>query len=671
MEKYQEKNMCGIAGFVGQRFIQTNQRKQMLNALQKRGPNGLHQISWNNLQRNINPENPANMAILHARLSVQDVRQIADQPMNSANAENVFICYNGEIYDYQTCKNDDLIKNLGYKFRTNSDTEFILNAYLAFAERGKNFQKFLSKLRGMFAFAILDLREKNQPLLFLVRDRLGLKPLNFYYQKGDGLAFASLIRALLPYLPKNQRDFDFQSVEAFLTHRYIPSPKTIFEKIQRLPQSHYLRYDISADELQIFKYWENPLISKKFSENLVENLPNSNFDEVKNELYQAVKIRTISDRPLGVFLSSGVDSSAVATILSEQNFRQFPTFTASFDNPKYDESQAAKKISEALNFENITLKIPQNFDKSEFSQIVSDLDEPFADPSAFPTWFLSKATSQKVVVVLGGDGGDEIFAGYKRYAKHLRTAWRKNFRFGNFVSLPSLKNKGLAKFADEMQISWLDAYVLRFSGFTPSQRRFLLKNKNKNKNLEKIHFWLQENSENSANLSPLQELMQIDFANTLPEYILKKADLCTMAHGLELRSPMLDHIFLEKLAKLAILSPQKIFTKPAKYLLNEMIFSQNQHLQKHQIDLFNQKKKGFNPPLNAWLEQDFFKKNISNLVENLQQILLDFFDSKNLQEFLNFYYQQNKGYQSLAEQVLQLFILEESLQQLNSLKVNV
>lgn len=204
-----------------------------------------------------------------------------------------------------------------------------MNAYLAFAERGKNFQKFLSKLRGMFAFAVLDLRDKKQPLLFLVRDRLGLKPLNFYYQKGEGLAFASLIRSLLPYLPKDQRDFDFQSVEAFLTHRYIPSPKTIFEKIQRLPHSHYLRYDISAVDLQIFKYWENPLISKKFSENLVENQTQTNFDYVKNELYKAVKIRTISDRPLGVFLSSGIDSSAIATILSEQNFQQFPTFTAS------------------------------------------------------------------------------------------------------------------------------------------------------------------------------------------------------------------------------------------------------------------------------------------------------------------------------------------------------
>lgn len=659
--------MCGIAGFVGQRFIQANQRKQMLNALQKRGPDGLHQISWSNLQRNVNPENPANMALLHARLSVQDIREIADQPMNSLNAEDVFICYNGEIYDYQRCKNDDLINNLGYKFRTNSDTEFILNAYLAFAERGKDFQKFLSKLRGMFAFAILDLRDKNRPLLFLVRDRLGLKPINFYYQKGDGLAFASLIRGLLPYLPKDQRSFDFQSVEAFLTHRYIPSPKTIFEKIQRLPQSHYLRYDISADDLQIFRYWENPLIAKKFSGNLVENSPNINFDDVKNELYQAVKIRTISDRPLGIFLSSGVDSSAIATILSEQNFCKFPTFTASFDNPKYDESQAAKRISEALNFENITLKIPQNFDKSEFSQIVSDLDEPFADPSAFPTWFLSKATSQKVVVVLGGDGGDEIFAGYKRYAKHLRTAWRKNFKLKSFINPTSLKNKGLSKFADEIQISWLDAYVLRFSGFTPSQRRFLLQHKN----LEKIHFWNSPENPENIKLSPLQELMRIDFANTLPEYILKKADLCTMAHGLELRSPMLDHIFLEKFAELAILSPQKIFTNPAKYLLNEIVFSRNQNLQKHQIDLFSQKKKGFNPPLNAWLEQDFFKKNIANLVENLQQTLPEFFDIKNLQEFLNFYYQQNKGYQSLAEQVLQLFILDESLLQLKSLQENL
>jgi asparagine synthase (glutamine-hydrolysing) len=284
-----------------------------------------------------------------------------------------------------------------------------------------------------------------------------------------------------------------------------------------------------------------------------------------------------------------------------------------------------------------------------FTRIVADLDEPFADPSSFPTWFLARETVKHVTVVLGGDGGDEIFAGYKRHAKHMRTHWRDGLR----LPLPpaaSLTGKGWGKLSDEIRLPWASAYTLRFSGFTPAQRRYLADHRS-----TQDTWW---RPADSAPAEPLAQLLAADFANTLPEYILRKADLCTMAHGLEMRAPLLDHCWLEKLAGVPA---QERFTRPAKHLLAKVMEPLAS------LHLFERKKRGFNPPLTDWLRYDL-RVNLDGLGERLSARTGGQLRTEAIRALALAYY---RGAHHLAEQLLQLYILDESLAQLDDLRGTV
>jgi asparagine synthase (glutamine-hydrolysing) len=279
-----------------------------------------------------------------------------------------------------------------------------------------------------------------------------------------------------------------------------------------------------------------------------------------------------------------------------------------------------------------------------FDRIVADLDEPFADPSSIPTWFLARETVRHVTVVLGGDGGDEIFAGYKRHPKHLRTRWRAGLRLP--LSAPAeLSGKGWSRLTDEIRLGWDEAYTLRFSGFTPAQRRYL----HGDSMLERETWW---RPVDGVGATPVERLLACDFANTLPEYILRKADLCTMAHGLELRAPLLDHRWLEKLAGVA---PVERFTKPAKRLLDGVMTPLAP------LKLFERKKRGFNPPLTDWLRYDLGDR-ADGLGDRLAALSDGFLRANAVDELADAYH---RGTSHFAEQLLQLLILDESLRQLH------
>lgn len=611
--------MCGIAGFFGSTPVPASTREAMLAALRQRGPDGQHALAWDAGDHPVRDGHPAHSALLHARLAIIDPRPEADQPMVN-DAGDVWLCYNGEIYGWE--EDAEALKRGGAVFRTRSDTEFILRGYEAWGLDG-----LLGKLRGMFAFAILDRRTGS---LHLVRDRMGEKPLIYAHLPG-GIAFGSTVRSVLPWLPPDARSFDAEAIDAYLVHRYIPAPRTVFGALKRLENGHVLSYDLVSGRLNKRRYWQPVAGGSCTAEQALE------------ELARAVVLRTVADRPLGAFLSGGIDSSYIATQLAASGHRELHTFTAAFPDTPFDESAAAAETAAMLGLQNHALPVPTALDDASFTRIVADLDEPFADPSSFPTWFLARETVKNVTVVLGGDGGDEVFAGYKRHPKHLKGRWRGK------LALPvhggeSLLSKGWAKIADEMGMSWLDAYSLRFSGFTPSQRRFLFGGAK----LMHTHYWRPVDHEETA---PLKQMLAIDFANTLPEYILRKGDLCTMAHGLELRAPMLDHVWLEKLFSLPDATR---FTRPAKLLLSQAM------PQLAPLDLFHRKKRGFNPPLTSWLRGSLAAR-LEGMGGRLASATRNQLDPARVDAFTRRYI---GGRDALAEQVLQLLILDESLSQL-------
>lgn len=586
----------------------------MMAELRRRGPDAEHVRFWD---ASLAPAEsvPAPNALLHTRLSIIDPRPEADQPMGNA-AGDVWISYNGEVYDW--ADDAQALKAAGASFRTRSDTEFILHAYERWGIDG------VARLRGMFAFAILDLRRR---ALYVVRDRLGLKPV-VYAHRDDGFAFASTTRALLPWLPPEARSLSAEAIDAYLAHRTVPAPRTIFASIARLPPAHWLRYDLATGALELREYWK----------------PEPSGEPWLPTLDAAIRMRTVADRPLGLFLSSGVDSSAIACRLAAMGFNRLQSFTAAFPGTPYDESALARAAADRLGFPNLAVTIPEGI-AADFERLVADLDEPFADPSSVPTWYLARETTRHVKVVLGGDGGDELFGGYKRYAKHLRTRWRRGLVLPSLRAPAGTGGGSWQRLAEEVRLDWRSAYALRFSGFTPGERAFLAPD-----TAPRAHYWRMP----PASRADLPALLEIDRLNYLPDYILRKADLCTMAHGLEMRAPFLDHRFVGAVAALA---PRERFTSPPRRLLAPAMAALGD------LDPFARKKRGFNPPLAGWLEGDLAPR-LPGLGTRLAARTSGQLDAARVDAFVAAW---RAGRRGLAEQLLQLVLLDASLAQLAAL----
>ncbi|MBS1189853.1 MAG: asnB [Rhodocyclaceae bacterium] len=613
--------MCGIAGFFGQRPMGNGEVEAMRAAIARRGPDAFH-IAGGDAGGPFTANatgRPLQRALLHARLSIRDPRPCADQPMANGDG-SVWLCYNGEVYGWE--EDARYLESQGYPFATHSDTEFILRGYEHWGLDG-----LLPRLRGMFAFAIVDLRRGK---VYCARDRLGLKPFLYYHDpKGREFAFASLVRGVLPYLPADRRNFDPEGIDAYLAHRTIPAPRTVFSHIRRLENGHCLEFDLETGALSRRRYWS----------------PEPEAGDWRVELDRAIALRTVADRPVGVFLSSGVDSVVLASRLAHQGYTNIQTFTAGFSTPEMDESPRAAAIAARLGLGNRRIAIPDEAG-GDFEAIVADLDEPFADPSSFPTWYLAREAVNEVKVVLCGDGGDELFGGYKRYRQHLRSAWRRHLPpLACLRPAPQVAPGKGERLKLEAALTWLDAYPLRFSGIGCSERAALQPDFH-----VRPHWW--RLPEDVSRRPPLEQLLAIDGENYLPEYILRKADLLTMAHGLEARAPFLDHRFVEQVLAMP---PAERFTSPAKKALAGVC------PEAEEFARLSRKKMGFNPPVGRLLAR--LSSRLQGLPERLAACSGGQLPAPVLRQAVDIW----EGDPGRGEQLLQLLILDESLAQLQAL----
>lgn len=501
-----------------------------------------------------------NIFLGHRRLKVIDLSDSANQPMTS-NDGRYTIIFNGEIYNFESIRND-LVK-LNFNFKTKSDTEVILYAYIAWKE------KCLNKFNGMFSFAIYDNKKEN---IFIARDRIGIKPL-YYFKKDSQFIFCSEINPIVNLVNKNNLSIDYSSIVDYFTYLFVPEDKTLYKEIKKLLPGHYLNFN--NNRIKIEKYWD---INPGFGEE-------SNVDNVVEKLEEliedSVKMRLVSDVPVGSFLSGGIDSSLI-TYYAEKNHSNIKTFYADFDGSTENDLF----ISDLLKTNHYREK--PNFDALNNLDLMAHYGDLFYDTSSVPYYHIAKIARKNVTVCLSGDGGDELFYGYNWYNSFSKSI---NFKFiSNLYKvidpqyqifsknyLKGFKLKNLLIHDD------IERYVYLRGGYIfPYLKKILSDDILKNIDQDYDPYWLYRKHWNANDTK--SSLQYIDFKNFLVHDVLFKCDIMSMLHALEVRVPFLDHRIVEYVFQI---NPQLINQQGNKYLLKKIAEK------KFGTKFINQQKKGF------------------------------------------------------------------------------
>jgi asparagine synthase (glutamine-hydrolysing) len=566
--------MCGIAGRVNQFApVDRGQIFEMTERLSHRGPDdhGYHLRS--------------RIGLGHRRLSIID-RAGGRQPLANER-ETVWIVYNGEVYNHLDLRRE--LAGRGHRFRTQSDTEAIVHAY---EEWGPDLCR---RLRGMFAFALWDEKERS---LLLARDRLGIKPL-YYALLGSDLIFASELKALL-VVPGIDRALDEEALSAYLTLRYVPAPLTMFRNIRKLPPAHILRWHHGRIELK--PYWD---LADLADGGVPPNEAEAAL-ELRERIDEATEMRLMSEVPVGAFLSGGIDSSLItsAMVRSRGVGEPLHSFSVGFSESGHasgkfeDELDYARIAARALGTIHHEVRISGAEVADELARIIWYLDEPVADAAAVPLYFLSRYAKSFVTVVLSGEGADETLAGYSIYQRALLCEALRRRSFGLVGACGSILSR--LKNARAVRLGRLLAGPLERSyrgvarAFDPTDKRQLwpLGDEQPIEHLM-APLWLK-----TAHRSPLRRLLYIDSRMWLPDDLLIKADRMTMAHGIELRVPFLDHPLVEHAwtlpdhLKLSRGVGKALLRRAARGRVPEAILSRP--------------KMGFATPVEDWLRQTLY-----------------------------------------------------------------
>jgi len=569
--------MCGIAGkvyFDRDRSVSDWELRSMAATMIHRGPDG--EGIWAS----------KNVGLAHRRLAIIDLRDVAGQPMSNEDG-TVWITFNGEIYNFQELRPD--LEAKGHRFRTRSDTEVILHAY---EEYGHGC---LDRLRGMFAFAIWDDRSK---VLFLARDRVGKKPL-FYYAGKDRFLFGSEIKALLTDdgVP---READPTAIDNFLALGYVPGPRTAFVGINKLPAGHWM--EVRDGVVETNRYWRLRYSPKR------RISVDEAVEEFRWRFAEAVRLRLVSDVPLGVFLSGGVDSGAVVATMAQELGRTVQTFSVGFKDEAFDERPFARQVAERYGTAHTELVVEAPV-ADILPRLIWNYDEPFGDTSAIPSYAIAALTRQYVTVVLNGDGGDENFAGYEWYAKDLFVRrgevlplWLRQWLASRGKALLRAEKhhplvRKIAQVARLLALSPACRYAYWMEHLSPEARQDLYSPAFGATVAESDPEGLFADAfVRSGSDEWIDMMLDADVNLFLPEDLLVKVDRATMAHSLEARSPFLDHIFMEFVASLP--SELKISAKQQKYLLKTTLRDMLPE------SILKRPKMGFCVPLGRWFREE-------------------------------------------------------------------
>ncbi len=581
--------MCGIVGFTNNISNSDEVLGKMMDRIKHRGPDAYGKFI------------DEDIALGHRRLSIIDVSSSGDQPIFNED-RSLVIVFNGEIYNYRSIR-DELIEK-GHKFSTNTDTEVLIHGYEEFGE------KLLNMLRGMFSFVIWD---KNKKELFGARDFFGIKPM--YYANMNGtLMFGSEIKSFLEH-PKFSKELNTAALENYLTFQYSPTSETFFKNVYKLPPAHYFRFKDGHFEAK--RYWD-----VNFN---ADELPKLDewVDSISDTFHNSVEAHKIADVEVGSFLSSGVDSSYVAAIADVDK-----TFTVGFGtDEKYNEIGWAKNFSKYIGKENTSKVISPEEYWNSLSMIQYHMDEPLADPSAVALYFVCNIASEKLKVVLSGEGADEIFGGYNVYSDPNGTFYDK---------LPRSIRRGIGKIAEKLPAKrGINFFVRkgmdveeRFIGnaymFKPDERKALLKIKTDAPDPTVITKPFYDNVKNKDDVTKMQYL---DLHMWMAGDILLKADKMSMANSLELRVPFLD----KEVMALAERIPTKYrvthdkSTNETKYITKyAMRLAARKDTPKQTAKTAAKKKLGFPVPIRVWLKE-----------EKYYELVKSYFESDTSKQFFN------------------------------------
>lgn len=577
--------MCGIVGWWQKdgSGVDKNLLVRMRDKLINRGPDDAG--VWIN----------GSIGLGHRRLSILDLSPLGHQPMMD-NDSGLVITYNGEVFNFKDIRKE--LEQKGISFKSETDTEVILSAYKTWGP------DCLKKFVGMFAFAIWNSKDQS---LFLARDRIGIKPL-FYQITDRSVLFSSRLSplAIHPECPKEQ---DPEALGLYLEIGFVPSPWSIFKGIKKLKPGHFLL--IRQREVKEECYWNIDQIPVDFS--LKKTSEQELVQRLDSLLRDSVKLRMISDVPLGAFLSGGVDSSLIVALMSQVSTTPPKTFTIGFNEPEYDESPYAAEIANHLGTEH-----HQRIMKSQdlihlLEDNTRNYDEPFADWSSLPCMMVSKFAREKVTVCLSGDGGDELFAGYHYY--HILSKLNPFYQSPEFLRktmgwmISSIKNHRFALLGKSlMQKDIIEAFAFM---------RTMLKDYGRNtlftENTLTIKGLFSQRAKNFSLSDPISKACRLDCCYYLPDDILQKMDIASMAFGLEARVPLLDHRIIEFSQALPL--DLKLRYGSTKFLLKKVLA---QYVPPH---FFERPKKGFCVPIREWFRGE------------LKDLLLQELSSENIKAF--------------------------------------
>lgn len=568
--------MCGITGFCDLR-----QRREPDRALLRR---------MNDSQRHRGPDGSGEhfepgVALGHRRLSIIDLAT-GQQPLYNED-RSVVVVFNGEIYNYQELIPE--LQGLGHTFHTRSDTEVIVHGWEAWGERC------VERFRGMFAFALWD---AGRETLFLARDRLGVKPLYYALLPDGHVVFGSELKSVVLH-PGIARDIDPRAVEEYFALGYAAEPRTIFKSVAKLPPGHTLALRRGEPAPPAREYWD-----VRFTLDRQLDLPTA-IEELERRLEESVRLRMISEVPLGAFLSGGVDSSAVVAAMARISASPVNTCSMSFDDPAFDESRFAKTVAERYGTRHFVERVASD-DFDLIDELAGIYDEPYADSSAIPTYRVCELARKRVTVALSGDGGDETFGGYRRYRLHCaEERWRsvlplavRRVLFGTLGQLypkadwaPRVLRakttfQGLAR-------STVEAYLQSVSIVRERERRELFSTAlNSSLGGYRVDDLFARHAARAQTDDPLALVQYLDLKTYLVGDINTKVDRASMAHSLEVREPLMDHPLVEWMASLP--SALKIRGGEGKYLLKKAMEARLPH------DVLYRPKMGFAVPLAGW-----------------------------------------------------------------------